>query len=168
MTVHTDSDRRHRAQHAAPRDPPAERHAVDIVVGHDGLASGDAALAAAVALAAPLGAHLHVVHSVTVDDYGVDPDTDGFEEERDRRLAEERAQVADALARAEVAWTYHEQRGDPARRLAELADEVDAAFLVVGGPHGGMMHHLLGGESVSRRLLHVQPRPVLVVPVPRR
>ena len=71
-------------------EPRSEPGMPQLVVGHDGHASSHAALSAAVELAGRLGAHLHVVHSVTVEDYGIDPDTEEFEQTRDRNLAEER------------------------------------------------------------------------------
>ncbi|HEV7209850.1 MAG TPA: universal stress protein [Mycobacteriales bacterium] len=136
-----------------------------VVVGHDGHAASDSALVTAVELAARLDAHLHVVHSVTINDYGIDPDTEDFERQRDRSVARERQRMADTLAGAGIAWTYHEERGDPARRLAHLAAELAAQFIVVGATHRGLLHHLRGG-SVANRLLHLQSRPVLIVPEP--
>jgi nucleotide-binding universal stress UspA family protein len=136
-----------------------------VVVGHDGRPAARAALDAALELAECLGAHLHVVHSVTVADYGVDPDIEAFEQVRDRNLAEERAAIVAALAGRSIRWTYHEEQGDPAERLARLADEVGARYIVVGATHRALLH--VGG-SVPKRLLHIQGRPVLVVPEPAR
>jgi nucleotide-binding universal stress UspA family protein len=138
---------------------------VHLVVGHDGHPAADAALGVAVDLASRLGAALHVVHCITVEDFGVDPDTETFEDERDRNVARERASIESALQGTSVEWTYHEERGDPAARLAALGDDLDAMFVVVGATHHGVFHQLTGG-SVSRRLLHVQRRPVIVVPEP--
>ena len=135
-----------------------------LVVGHDGHPGSNAALTTAVDLAQRLGAHLHVVHSVTLDDYGIDPDIEDFEDERDRNIARERGRIAAALANASVPWTYHEERGDPVHQIARLAHDVDASFIIVGATHRGVLHHLSGGHSVSKRLLHLQPRPVVVVP----
>jgi nucleotide-binding universal stress UspA family protein len=135
-----------------------------VVVGHDGHAGSEVALAAAVDLAGRIGAHLHVVHAVTLADYGVDPDTEAFEETRDRNLTASRDAIADALAGSPVSWTYHEANGgDPAARLAELAEQTDAAYIVVGASHRRLLH--LDG-SVSKRLLHLQTRPVVVIPDP--
>lgn len=136
-----------------------------LVVGHDGHPAADAALAVAIDLATRLGAELHVVHCVTVEDYGIDPDTEQFERERDRNVARERSSIEQVLRGASVAWAYHEEGGEPAARLAALADELGAPFIVVGATHRGVFHQLTGG-SVSRRLLHMQQRPVLVVPPP--
>ena len=137
---------------------------IAVVVGHDRRPNGLAALDAAIALATRLGAELHVVHSVTVDDYGIDPDSDEYDARCERNRARERADIATTLGDTGLVWTYHEQRGDPAKALARLADEFDAAYIVVGATHPGALHHLVGGESVAKRLLRHQRRPVLVVP----
>jgi nucleotide-binding universal stress UspA family protein len=136
-----------------------------VVVGHDGHAGAHVALVAAVDLALRIGAHLHVVHSVTVADYGVDPDTEEFEASCVRNLVQEREFIARTLLDVGVPWTYHEERGEPAVRLAQLAAELNAYCIVVGASHRGRLH--LGG-SVPKRLLHVQKLPVVVVPDPQQ
>ena len=141
-------------------------HDVHLVVGHDGHAAADAALVVAVDLAERLSADVHVVHCVAIEEFGVDPDTEQFESERDRNVTREREAIEAALRTATIAWTYHEERGEPSARLRHLADELDALFIVVGASHRGAFHHLTGA-SVSRRLLHDQHRPVLVVPAPQ-
>ena len=133
-------------------------------MGHDGRPGHERALAVALDLAGRLSAHVHLVHSVTLEDYGVDPDTDTFDEERDRHAAQERDYLRAAMAAAPVAWTYHEDRGAPARCLARLASEVNALFIVVGAGHRGFVRHLLAGGPAWKHLLDEQDRPVLVVP----
>jgi nucleotide-binding universal stress UspA family protein len=149
---------------AASSDPRPGQ--VSLVVGHDGTAASDAALVTAIDLAHRLGAQLHVVHSVTLDDYGVDPDTDAYEQQLSENIAHERTRIADAFAGSTVSWTYHQDRGDPARQIAHLAAEVDAYSIIVGATHSGPLHHLLAGDAVSKRLLRAQQRPVVVVPAP--
>lgn len=134
-----------------------------VVVGHDGHPGSDRALATAIDLAGRLGAALHVVHSVTLEDYGIDPDVDSFDTIRDRNVAAERERMSTVLADSTVTWTYHEERGEPARCLARLGRDVDAAFIVVGASHRGLFKHAMSG-AVSKHLLHDQNRPVLVVP----
>lgn len=138
-----------------------------LVAGHDGHPAADAALAVAVDLATRLGAELHVVHSVTVDDYAVDPDSEEFEEQVDRNVAHERATIEDQLGGTGIAWTYHEETGDPAARLAGLAEQLDAMLIIVGSTQRGMWHQLTA-RSVPRRLVQMQSRPVVVVPEPAR
>lgn len=137
-----------------------------VVVGHDRHAAGIAALQVAADLARRLGAHLHVMHSITLDDYGIDPDSAGFEAEYERSRRAEHDALETDLRDAGIEWTYHEQRGDPAHALARLAAELDALYIVVGATHGGGIRHLVGGESVPKRLLRHQHRPVLIVPEP--
>jgi nucleotide-binding universal stress UspA family protein len=161
-TGSTDSGLTPREQTAPSAGRSPERLA--LVVGHDGHPASNAALTTAVDLAQRLGAHLHVVHSITLEDYGIDPDIEAFEDERDQNVARERERIAAALASACIRWTYHEERGDPVHQIARLAHDVDASYIIVGATHGGALHHLSGGHSVSKRLLHLQPRPVVVVP----
>lgn len=137
-----------------------------LIVGHDRHAAGIAALRVAVDLARRLPAHLHVVHSITLDDYGIDPDSERFEAEYERTKQAERDALEVDLRDAGVEWTYHEQRDDPAHALARLASELDALYIVVGATHGGGLRRLIGGESVPKRLLRHQHRPVLIVPEP--
>lgn len=137
---------------------------VALVVGYDRHRAARAALHAAIALAGDLGADLHVLHSSTLDDYGIDPDCDQYEAEHAQALADERAAISELLGDSGLVWAYHEQQGDPSHALAELADQVDARMIVVGATHPGGIRHLLGGDSVAKRLLKQQARPVLVVP----
>jgi nucleotide-binding universal stress UspA family protein len=137
-----------------------------IVVGHDNSASSSAALHAALSLGTTLHAHLHIVHCVTLEDYGIDPDTDEFEAVRDRHLAAERDAIAAAMKNSSVPWNYLEAHGDRVHAIAELAHSVDAAYIVVGASHRGLLRHLLDGGQLASKLVRVQPRPVIVVPEP--
>jgi nucleotide-binding universal stress UspA family protein len=78
-----------------------------------------------------------------------------------------RATVEETLARSPVTWRWEERFGPAAHELAALADEVDAACIVLGAPHHGLLHALarLAEGSVAGRLTH-QARPVLIVPDP--
>jgi nucleotide-binding universal stress UspA family protein len=165
MRTHTGHTRTER-----PQPSPAAADLPDfaaVVVGHDGhhSASQDA-LRYAIHLAARLDAHVHVIHSITLNDYGVDPDIEAFEDECARNVALERECIAAAFEDTEVRWTYHEERGDPAAHLARLAASVNAACIIVGSSRHGVVRGLLGADTVPRRLLHHQQRPVLVVPAP--
>lgn len=53
-------------------------------------------------------------------------------------------------------------RGEPAQALCDLADELDAALVIVGSRGRGPLRRTLLG-SVSDQLLHTCPRPVIVV-----
>jgi len=138
---------------------------MNLVVGHDGHPAADAALRLAIDLGEKLGAQLHVVHCVTFDDAPVDPDTEEFEEQLERNIADERARIDRVLANAPVQWHYHQESGDTAARIAALGEQLDAMLLIVGSTHRGMFHQLTA-RSVSRRLVQMQKRPVVVVPEP--
>ncbi|MDF2555083.1 MAG: universal stress protein UspA [Microbacterium sp.] len=81
----------------------------------------------------------------------------------------ERVQAAaeQHLASTGVAWSIRSLVGDPAMALKALADELDAAVIVVGTRRRGFgetMREFFTG-SVAARLAHRQHRPVLVVPL---
>jgi nucleotide-binding universal stress UspA family protein len=81
----------------------------------------------------------------------------------------ERVQAAaeQHLGSSGVAWRIRTLVGDPAMALKGLADEVDAAVIVVGTRRRGFgetMREFFTG-SVAARLAHRQHRPVLVVPL---
>lgn len=69
--------------------------------------------------------------------------------------------IAGAPEAADV--THRLAYGKPVSVLLDEADTVDASAIVIGkhGHHGGYGH---GFGSVSRRLLHLSHRPVLVIP----
>jgi nucleotide-binding universal stress UspA family protein len=135
-----------------------------LVVGHDEQRSSAAALLTAVHLARRLGAQLDVVHSVYLEDSGIDPDTEAYEQETQRRVRAERASITATLSEVPVHWTYHECRGDPALGLIKVADSVRASLIVVGATRPGVLHRLFNSESVPQRLLRLQHRPVVIVP----
>lgn len=142
--------------------------ATTLVVGHSPDPGGDHALGAAADLARRLGARLHVVHVVTLDDYPIDPDAADWEQQAEYALAEQRDRVVQALADRGAAWEYETRRGDPAAELCRAADEHDALLIVVGTRGEGLrtvVSRLLE-PSVSHAVIAYQHRPVLVVPPP--
>ncbi|MFF0545166.1 universal stress protein [Nocardia thailandica] len=145
-----------------PGPTPATTH---LVVGYDEH-RGRAALTHAIALAARLDAHLHVVHVVDTYDTPVDPDTDDWEQRTGARAEAERAHACAELAALPGNWSFYTAHGDPARILAAIADDHDAAMIVIGAPRPGLaaLVERLVGASVSTRLVHHGHRPVLVVP----
>ncbi len=130
-----------------------------LVVGYDGTAGARAALAEAAAVAAPLGAALHLVFSYTTNRAGGElRDLDDAIAERGREvLAEGLALVPDGIAASSEARAQ-----DPAEGLLAAADERDARWIVVGSYGEGPLRSALVG-STPTRLLHLSARPVLVV-----
>lgn len=102
----------------------------------------------------------------TVTSLDIDPDQAEYErrETFDQKL---RAQVEAVLGSEGIEWTPRAMAGDPAVQLAHVADEVDAAMIIVGthrpGRWGSMREFLNG--SVAAHLAHRQHRPVVVIPL---
>ncbi|MFC7876434.1 universal stress protein [Isoptericola sp. NPDC057391] len=91
----------------------------------------------------------------------VDPDAGPAADDGDLSAA-----VAAALAGSPVRWRLERTAGDPAAELARLAAAYDAVLVVVGARRPGVRGwatHLVGG-TVAGRLVHDQPRPVVVLP----
>jgi nucleotide-binding universal stress UspA family protein len=141
-----------------------------LVVGFDRSPEARAALACAAEVGTRLGAHLHVVHAVSLDDYPIDPDVGDWEGQARRVLAEERTDLVAILDDHPCGWSYVAGRGDPVRLLTQRADEHDAMMIVVGTRGEGLrgaVHRLLG-PSISHGLIGRAHRPVLVVAAPLR
>lgn len=80
-------------------------------------------------------------------------------------------EIAEAIARtvgdSAVPWSVRALAGAPADALARLAEELDAAMIVVGTRQPGLIgtvRELVNG-SVADQLSHRQHRPVLVIPL---
>ena len=72
-------------------------------------------------------------------------------------------QDAERIAReAGVACEFVERDGDPAQVLLEVAEETDAACIVVGAPVHGAITSILF-SSVAEYLLHHCPRTLVIV-----
>jgi nucleotide-binding universal stress UspA family protein len=140
-----------------------------LVVGYDRSEAGEQALSVASDLAGRLGARLHVVHVVDMNDYPIDPDRADWEQRGVADLQEESHAAADALHAWPGEWTYDLQRGDPVRALAEIGRRENALMIVVGTRGGGIgvaLGHLLGATSSVSHGLERAGVPVLVVPAP--
>ena len=137
-----------------------------LVVGHCRARGSEDVLAVAGDLGRRLGAVVHVVHAISLDDYPVDPDADDWEAQAARVLQSQRAEVEVALTGVVPGWSYHAARGDPVHLLAVVAEEYDALMIIVGtrGTGTGAALGRLLHRSVSRGLIGRQRRPVLVVP----
>lgn len=146
----------------APRGYAAESHDPLrlIAVAYDGTPEAKAALHRAEAIARPLNARIRVLTvvappvAVGVAGY-VPPEPPDPE-----KIVEEAMRSIDPKLSAESEVL----RGPPARTLAEACE--DGVDLIVAGSrdYGPLMRVLLG--SVSSRLIHETPCPVLVVPRP--
>jgi nucleotide-binding universal stress UspA family protein len=133
-----------------------------IVVGYDGSACGEAALAAALAIAPALGDEVTVVFGYAP------PGTWGGEiaehEEAIEELGEQvlgRAREQAAGSGVEVSQELVPKRAVPA--LIDVAEERDARMIVVGSFGEAPLKGIILG-STTNKLLHLTDRPVLVVP----
>ena len=136
-----------------------------IVLATDGSDTAAAATATAIDLAATQDAKLVVVAAwdlvYTPMAYApVVPDLDRIEEPEAERVTEAAAEQARA---AGVRTEAIIRRGFPVEQICRLADERDAAMIVVGSHGWGPVRRMVFG-SVSTGVLHRAKCPVLVVP----
>jgi nucleotide-binding universal stress UspA family protein len=139
-----------------------------ILVAHDFSDPANRALAFAADLAGQVGATLEVMH-VHPDVYdghsdpalGVPWPMPAQVERYLRFLDTELARaVHDVLGDQPI--KRHIVRGEPAKRIAGMADEVGADMVCLGSTGKGAVERVLLG-SVSQRVLRASPRPVLTV-----
>jgi nucleotide-binding universal stress UspA family protein len=133
-----------------------------IVVGYDGSACGEAALAEALRLAGPLGDHIIVVFGYAPPGiWGgeIADHEEAIEELGETVLSKARKQASDHGAR--IVEALVPKRGVEA--LIEVADEREARMIVVGSFGESALKGIILG-STTNKLLHLTDRPVLVVP----
>ncbi len=132
-----------------------------IVWATDGSDSADRALELARSLASQHGSELIVVHSVeriaARGAYAQDAEEDEHQN-KVRRQAEELAQSG-----VPTKVQLIESLSGAAHRIAEVAEKEGADLIIVGTRGHNPFTGLLVG-SVTQRILHVAPCPVLVVP----
>ena len=138
----------------------------NILLATDGSPSARKATGAAVELAQATGGTLRVVAvwRVPVYSFGYAP-VDWTPEliEAERGHAQEVVEAAVRIAEeAGVHATAVLRQGDPAAEICEAADVCGADLIVLGAHGWGPIKRLMFG-SVSTRVLHESPCPVLVV-----
>ena len=79
------------------------------------------------------------------------------------RALEATARARLALDTAGVPWRLHVALGDPAERIIERALQLHVAGIVIGNRGLNVIESLLVG-SVTSKVIHLSPVPVLVVP----
>lgn len=133
----------------------------DILVGYDGGASANAALAAAIDLAKPLGDRVVLVFGFA------DPALGGESADMRAALAElAERRLAEGAGRAAASGLEVETvvvESEPAGALADLGSQRGARMIVVGTRGEGPVRGILLG-STPYRLVHLSEVPVLVVP----
>jgi nucleotide-binding universal stress UspA family protein len=151
---------------------PPDLRSGPVVVGVDDVALCGRPLRAAVFLARSLGRPLVAVHVrrravPMVEGYVPIPEEIQLDDEAENAIESElSADLASSGELAGVTWELVSTSGDAAAELIRLADERDAACLVVGKRHGGFAEflHRIASGSVSRALVASQKFPVMVVP----
>lgn len=134
-----------------------------IVVGVDGSEGSDRALAEATEVARRDGAAIvlcHIVERIAAkgDMAPLHADEPAVKEKIEKQAADLRDAGIDADVRLESIVL-----GGPARSIADLAEETGADLIVVGTRgHSALAGVVLG--SVTQKLLHLAPCPVLCVP----
>jgi nucleotide-binding universal stress UspA family protein len=133
-----------------------------IVVGYDGSACGEAALDAALALAAALGDSVTVVFGYAPPGlWGgeIAEHEEAIEELGEKVLASARAYAAEKGVEIEAQLVAKRA----AEALIEAAEQRDARMIVVGSFGDPPLKGVILG-STPNKLLHLSERPVLVVP----
>lgn len=101
----------------------------------------------------------------TVISLSVDPD---LADERAEVFAPKlKAEITAALEGSNVPWSVRALAGAPAQELSRLANELDAAMIVVGTRETGIVSSVreFFNGSIAAHLSHRQHRPVVVVPL---
>jgi nucleotide-binding universal stress UspA family protein len=133
-----------------------------IVVGYDGSACGEAALAAALGIAPALGDEVTVVFGYSPPGiWGgeIAEHEEAIEELGEKVLGKAREQAAGLGA--EIGEALVPKRAVQA--LLDVAEERDARLIVVGSFGEAPLKGIILG-STTNKLLHLTNRPVLVVP----
>jgi nucleotide-binding universal stress UspA family protein len=135
-----------------------------VLVGVDGSEASDQAARLAAEIALRFGARLTLAYSVPrlllpPDAYGLT--LAEVEQEHQAFAAKLLARAASHLAETGVEVDTAVLDGPAAEALAEAAQAADVGLVVVGSRGRGAVARTLLG-SVSDRLVHISPRPVLV------
>jgi len=139
-----------------------------ILLATTGLSDCDAAVRAAADLAEATRRPVQVVSvleppPIVGGEYGfVVPVEDVWVDRRNALLARIRRQIKDALGR-DPAWPIEIRSGDPANTIAEVADQMDAALIVMGLGEHHLLDRALGTET-ALRTLRAARTPIFAVP----
>ena len=133
----------------------------EILVGVDGTAGAEDAVAFALALAGVTGATLRLATAFPYDDMRSRATSKAYRD----ALREEALELIDRVA-AEIGGDVPAEvvaDTSPPHALHALCEETGAALVVVGSTHRGRVGRVLPG-STAERLLHGSPCPVAIVP----
>ncbi len=137
-----------------------------IVVGIDGSQGADAAVGWVAEHGAALATHVVAVHVVSRVDLwdlaALQVDTAPVLEERREQLG---GDWTEPLRAAGLKVTARLVRGDPATELLRIAEQQDAALLVVGTKRHTALHDIVLGGTAHKIANHAR-RPVALIPAP--
>jgi len=137
-----------------------------ILVAYDGSAPARRALDFASDLAVPFHSAITLVYAIHVPIAPPEAALAGWGE---MLAAEERAgealvdEAVQTMRKRELKLATRIVVGPPAQQLAEAAGAPDVDLVVAGATGKGALARIFLG-SVTTRLLHISPKPVLVVP----
>lgn len=138
-----------------------------ILVGIDGSPESDRAAAFATKLAIRLDAEIVAAHAVgLLDVWPEHPEAGDQHNSHTRVTALMDGPWTESIRRLGMCPRIVLVDGPPARVLLELADQIDAALIVVGSRGVGQAELFALGDT-STKLAHQSTRPVLIVPAPR-
>jgi nucleotide-binding universal stress UspA family protein len=145
-----------------------------IVVGHDGSAASEAAVAAALDIAKDRAGSEIVIACAMHQPIGfVGRPTEELAYAAEQYLKEQAPLMEEVLEKAAgtvrsagVKCATACMHGDPVDIVLKVAEEVDARLVVVGSTGAGLIADLVG--STTTRLLHKAKLPVVVVPKPEK
>lgn len=151
---------------------PPDLRSGPVVVGVDDVAACGRPLRAAVFLARSLGRPVVAVHVrrravPLVEGYVPIPEEVELDESAEDAVeASLSADLASSGEMTNLSWELVSTSGDAAAELLRIAEERDAACLVVGKRHTGLAQflHRIASGSVSHTVVSSQKFPVLVVP----
>lgn len=150
------------------RSDPNETSSEPILLATHGIRESDAVLRAADQLAKATGRPVNVLAvleppPLVAGEYGfIVPVEDLGEERRDVLLDRVRTQLKDALSR-ESEWPVQLRSGDPPTTIARVAEEMNAALIVMGLGHHQMLDRVFGSET-ALHTLRAAHTPILAVP----
>jgi nucleotide-binding universal stress UspA family protein len=138
----------------------------EIIVGVDGSPRSEDALSFASQLAAVTGANLALLAAFTPGDRPSRPAENALRENASE-VARKTLTRMRGLVDRESVTTHAIADRSAARALQALAEQNDAALIVVGSTHRGRVARVLS-RSTADRLLHRAPCPVAIAPIDYR
>jgi nucleotide-binding universal stress UspA family protein len=143
---------------------PGEDHNINkILVAVDLSPDSEKTAAYAVELARPFGAYLSLIHVCAPNADEVTGKTDDRFGEPVLAPQEKLEELAKKIRRTYPRCSAHLCVGDPADKLAVMAEILDADLILVGNHHPNFLGRLLELDQ-TERILHQAPCSVLVFP----